>query len=1077
MYSKSSYSREISANSLLSLLFSLILLTVNVWGFYSYSGLEISQVGEHSRISTPASVFADGWPVVSPLNGTIDQSFRPTLDRVPGNIRATAVQPDGKILAGGYFRTLNGVRYDSIVRLNPDNSIDASFTAAVIGQVMAIAVQTDGKIVIGGSFRAVNGVGRNRLARLNADGSLDTTFNIGSGANGTVNDIVMQPDGKILIGGAFTIINSASRNCIARLNASGSVDSGFTSPLPFPPPPQVSTFTVPSIIFTLALQTDGKIVAGGFIVLNYQPQSIRRIVRFNTNGSVDSSLNTQANSDVYDIAVQPDGKLVIAGFFTTVNSTTRRYIARINSDGTLDISFDAGTTAAAPIQTVTLRTDGKILFGPLTALSSSGVANQLNSNGSLDVSFLPTEPMTGSVYSIVSPTASGKTLVFGSFFSIFDDFPNTALRFNADGTQDGAVNLDSTALGGVRAIVAQSDGKVIVGGNFNRVNGEEKLGLVRLNTDGTIDSSFGTSSSGFQSTGTQVTELLVQADGKILVAGAGLTIGNTSGYRVIRVNPDGTSDTSFVPPAGIGVVKAIAIQADGKVLFSPAVNSTTGMSRMNTDGSLDTSFNCSLNLSFESIVVLPDGKVLTGGPFSFGYVSSGSGSEFHNGVLRLNSDGSHDRTFISGLYSDGMVGAFSSVYALERLPDGRILVGGTIYASATSPAAGITRLNESGTIDGTFQQGSISSPYEDPRVEDIELFADGSILAGGLFNSFGGSQQGNVVRLQANGSVNVNFSASSDHTIYKLAVQNDQKVLIGGDFNTVNGTVQSAVARLLGGSSAQGNTLFDYDGDGRADLSVRRPSDGLWYILRGTAGYMSMAFGEPGDMIAPADYDGDGKTDVAMFRPTTGQWFIFNIGSQTFVTFSWGANGDLPVPADHDGDGKADLVVFRPSTNTWHTRFANGTFSTTAFGVAGDKPVIGDFDGDGKADIAVYRPSDNNWYILKTGFGFFIQTWGVAGDIPVPADYDGDGKTDVAVFRPSTGQWFRIQSTAGFDVVNWGQAGDQPIPADYDGDGKSDVAVFRPSNATWYIVGSTSGQLIQNYGVAGDVPTEGAFIY
>ena len=272
-------------------------------------------------------------------------------------------------------------------------------------------------------------------------------------------------------------------------------------------------------------------------------------------------------------------------------------------------------------------------------------------------------------------------------------------------------------------------------------------------------------------------------------------------------------------------------------------------------------------------------------------------------------------------------------------------------------------------------------------------------------------------------------------------------------------------------------TLFDYDGDHRADLSVRRPSDNTWYILRGTAGYMSIQFGETGDSLVPADYDGDGKTDIAVFRPSTGTWFMFNSASQTFSSAGWGASGDMPVPADHDGDGKADLVVFRPSTNTWYTRFANGTFSTTAFGVAGDKPVVGDFDGDGRADIALFRPSDNNWYILKTGFGFFVQTWGASGDIPVPADYDGDGKTDVSVFRPSTGQWLRIRSTAGFDTINWGANGDKPVPADYDGDGKADAAVFRPSSSIWYIFGSTAGISQSSFGQSGDVPTEGAFIY
>ncbi len=302
--------------------------------------------------------------------------------------------------------------------------------------------------------------------------------------------------------------------------------------------------------------------------------------------------------------------------------------------------------------------------------------------------------------------------------------------------------------------------------------------------------------------------------------------------------------------------------------------------------------------------------------------------------------------------------------------------------------------------------------------------------------------------------------------------------------NVIPGAVADAIGNPSTQSSSSDNIvtlignarLYDYDGDGQADLSVRRPSDDNWYILNG-AGYMVMTFGVAGDLMAPADYDGDGKTDVCVFRPSNGTWYTFNSQSQSFTTTGWGANGDLPVPADHDGDGRADLVVFRPSTNTWYTRFANGTFSTTLFGVAGDKPVVGDFDDDGKADIGLYRPSDNNWYILKTGFGFFVQTWGQAGDIPVPADYDGDGATDVAVFRPSTGQWFRIQSTAGFDTVNWGVNGDQPIPADYDGDGKSDVAVFRESKATWYIVGSTSGQLIQNYGMTGDLPTQGAFIY
>ncbi|MGD9589901.1 MAG: S8 family serine peptidase [Pyrinomonadaceae bacterium] len=271
-------------------------------------------------------------------------------------------------------------------------------------------------------------------------------------------------------------------------------------------------------------------------------------------------------------------------------------------------------------------------------------------------------------------------------------------------------------------------------------------------------------------------------------------------------------------------------------------------------------------------------------------------------------------------------------------------------------------------------------------------------------------------------------------------------------------------------------TLFDYDGDGRSDLSVRRPANNIWYLQRGTAGYTAQEFGVTGDLMVPADYDGDGITDVAVFRPSNGTWYVYMSQSQTFQTFGWGQAGDAPVPTDRDNDGSADLVIYRESNNTWYTRFANATFNTFQFGVAGDKPMQGDFDGDGIGDVALFRPSNNNWYLLKSSLGFFVQTWGQAGDIPLTGDFDGDGATDQAVFRPGTGQWFLSRTTAGFTSQNWGQAGDIPVAADYDGDGKTDVAVFRPSNGTWYIVNSTTGILVLPFGQLGDVPTQASFI-
>ena len=209
---------------------------------------------------------------------------------------------------------------------------------------------------------------------------------------------------------------------------------------------------------------------------------------------------------------------------------------------------------------------------------------------------------------------------------------------------------------------------------------------------------------------------------------------------------------------------------------------------------------------------------------------------------------------------------------------------------------------------------------------------------------------------------------------------------------------------------APNNTEFDYDGDGKADLSVFRPSVGTWFSNSSSNNaFNATTFGVASDLIVPADYDGDGKTDIAVFRPSTGEWFRLNSSNGSFSATTFGSSGDIPVPADFDGDGKVDISVFRPSNGSWYRlNSSNGEFIATNFGIAEDKPTIGDFDGDGKADIAVFRPSTGSWYRLNSSNGAFSTvSFGIASDLPVPADYDGDGKTDISVFRPSDGTWYR----------------------------------------------------------------------
>jgi uncharacterized delta-60 repeat protein len=718
--------------------------------------------------------------------GTLDLSFNAADDigvggGTNGTVSAQAILSDGKILIAGSFTTCNGVTRNRIARLNSDGSLDTSFDPGIGANALiyALAVQSDGKIVIGGGFTSYNGTTRNRIARLNADGSLDTGFSPGTAANTSVYTLAIQSDGKILIGGLFTTYGGISRNRIARINTNGTLDTGFT-------PGTGANDDVNSI----AIQSDGKILIGGNFT-TYNGSSISRIARLNANGSRDTGFNPGAgvNGIVNAFVVQADGKILIGGAFTTYNSVTRNRIARLNANGSLDTGFDPAGGANSLIRVFAVQSDGKVLIGGnLTTYAGTACSRivRINTDGSMDAGFSTGAGINGAVTSL-DVQADGKIIVGGGFTSYDGIVRNRIARANTDGTADAAFCHEAGANDIIYAIALQSDGKILIGGSFTTYGGTACNYITRLNADGSPDATF---NSGGTGANTLVRYIAIQPDGKILIGGIFTSYNGTSRNYIARLNSNGSLDTGFNPGTGANShVYSLAIQSDGKILIGGDFTSYNGtarnyIARLNTDGSLDTGFNpgTGANSYVNAVSVLSDGKILIGGNFT----SYNGTTRFR--IARINADGSLDTGFNPGTGSSGLVNA------LAVQPDGKILVTGVFTSYNGTSRNRIARVNADGSLDTGFDPGTGTNN----QIRTLALQADNTILIGGTFTTYNGTARNFIARLNTDGSLYTGFDpgTGANSSIFFLALQSDVQVLIGGDFTVYNGTGRGRIARV-----------------------------------------------------------------------------------------------------------------------------------------------------------------------------------------------------------------------------------------------------------------------------------------
>ncbi|HXS80474.1 MAG TPA: putative Ig domain-containing protein [Gammaproteobacteria bacterium] len=904
-------------------------------------------------------------------NGTLDTSFGGgdgiAITAVGAGIATDqalhlAVQSDGKIVLVGSTQSV-GVppsatgQDTALVRYNGDGSLDTTFGAGgiVITPVApgtgtdagrAVLAQPDGGILVAGSaFFSATGDDF-ALVRYTATGALDTTFGGGDGIVTTAvipfadsaRSILQQGDGKIVIAGAAGgNPNSPNSFALARYNADGSLDTTFGNN------GVVTTAigTGSSSGTSVALQADGKLLVAGVTSLSLVAGNDFAIIRYNQNGSVDTTFGTNGvvvtvigpNTDTPNaISVQADGKIVLAGNTLSPTGTLFDFaLARYNPDGSLDATFRAEQRLVANEEgayfSYTVPADR---FADPDGDALTYTATQ--SDGSALPAWLFFEPATRSLNG-TAPAGSPDVHVRvtatdpDGLSASYAYWINTNAVPTSGGTGFVTTNLSSPLLLSDQAndIALQADGKLVAVGLTGSPSSPD-LAVVRYTADGSIDLGFGggdgivTISLNPGPSLETARGTVVQPDGRIIVAGT--TSGAGSDIVLSRLNADGTFDTSFgggdgivtteiAAPFGNDTGNSVTLQADGKILVSGMSNGDLTLVRYHTDGSLDTTFDLD-GIAFAStgpandeglsVKTQADGKIVVAG-----YTVIGAGSAFL--VARFNVDGSRDATFgTNGIVTTDITAGSTPIppfqeagQALAILPDGRILVVGQA-PTATSPSdIAVVRYLSNGSLDPSFGTGGIVTTAAGTAQETgfaVALQPDGRIVVvGGNFTPTGGPNIA-VLRYNADGSLDSTFGGSGIVTTsiatglggdqgLSVALQPDGRIVVGGLSFSPNGPTTASMTNDF--------TLVRYNPDGTLDTTF------------GGIGNPSVEVGKAFAWTVPPRAFVDADTDTLTFTIAKADgtplpaWLTFNGTTLT---------GTPPA-------GTTDLALLVTATDPW----------------------------------------------------------------------------------------------------------------------------------------------------------------
>jgi uncharacterized delta-60 repeat protein len=647
-----------------------------------------------------------------------------------------------------------------------------------------------------GSFSRADGNAVSRLVRYTTSGTVDATYQQNLNLGSQVSRMTLLSNDQLLLTGYSTplIAGGLTRNGLLRLNANGTGDASFD------PGTGPASATASIISHVLPLPNGQYMVAGAFTRFN--GTTANNLVRLNANGTVDATFSSSlATTESLDfVTALPTGKYLIGGYVRSMATGAFRGVARLNADGTLDPTFNCPLSLNSGANELLVQADGSIVVAGVIRLGTSTSYQalvRLLPDGSLDNSFALPASFTGST--ITSPYGSsldlqpdGKILVLTSTNN-YAGLPNGVIRLNTNGTVDNTFQTGTGANMAPNSFTRLASGGVLVAGNFTNYNGRLDRPVVQLTNTGAIDPAF---SPLLQVQGS-VIDMVQQPDGKLIVAGNFSEINGQPIRRVARLNTNGTLDASFVPANDCdNQVGDIALQPDGRLLLI----ANDLVLRLLPTGARDNSFVAPnfAGSNMYSLLLQSDGRVLVGG-----YTGYLNGVNMQPPLTRLFSNGAIDYSFTPAGAGPGRI---LNLLDIKQQPNGKLLVAANFAPTNGSNAIRtVARLESTGALDASFTNTSFTTSSTVVGLNELAVQPDGKVLVGGQFSAVGSTVQSSLARLNANGTLDTGFTSPFlNNSVNSIKLQPNGRILVGG---SLYGTgVPNHLARLL--ASGQPDASF-----------------------------------------------------------------------------------------------------------------------------------------------------------------------------------------------------------------------------------------------------------------------------